>query len=353
MAGEHHGTEAPTPRRREQAREEGQVVFSTDLTAAVGLMAGCLILLWTGGTLAGRIQNGFHRWFDDVPSENWTTWHIVLGARWLSTELLWICGFLTGGLMAIGLAFGFAQAGFHISFKSLAINWERVLPENGFSRLISLESGVRGLLNALKVLLLLGVTLLLLWKRRHELSIANFESTQAAAAFGWRLGLGICISMAGITIGLALIDYLIRWYRHEQQLRMSREEIKQEQKDDSGDPHVKAAIRKKQRDVRRKQSVRDVPKASVVLTNPTHLAIAIQYEPGRMRAPRVVAKGAGDFAANIVRIARDHRVPVLERKPLTRALFKVVDVGQEIPFEFFRAIAEILTQIYRARRGAA
>jgi flagellar biosynthetic protein FlhB len=159
--------------------------------------------------------------------------------------------------------------------------------------------------------------------------------------------------MAGVSLGLSLIDYLVKWFQNEKKLKMTREETKQEQKDDQGDPHVRAAIRKKQREARRRQSVKDVPKATIILTNPTHLAIAIQYEAGKMRAPKVVAKGAGVFAQNIVRIARENKIPVLERKPLARALFKSVDVGQEIPFEFFRAIAEILAQIYKARAIAA
>ncbi len=131
---------------------------------------------------------------------------------------------------------------------------------------------------------------------------------------------------------------------------MTREEIKQEQKDDNGDPHVKAAVRRKQREARKQQSVKDVPKADLILTNPTHLAIAIQYQPGKMRAPKIVAKGAGVFAQNIIREdCKREQIPVMESKPLARALFKVVDVGQEIPFEFFRAIAEILAQIYKAK----
>lgn len=350
---EHNGTEAPTPRRREEARAEGQVVFSTDLTAAVVLLAGCLVLMWTGTSLIERLMAGIRLWFMDVPSTDWTTWHTSMGAYWLSSELVKTCGVLVLTMMAVGLIFGFAQVGFVLTLKPLAINWERVLPTTGWDQLFSIESGVRGLLNSLKVSFLLGLTLLQLWIRRHELSISHFNTVGGIAAFAWKMGLSICISMAGVVIGLAIMDYLIKWFRHEQKLKMTREEIKQEQKDDMGDPHVRAAMRKKQRDARRRQSVKDVPKATVILTNPTHLAIAIQYEVGKMRAPKVVAKGAGVFAANIVRIAKENRIPVLERKPLARAIFKTVDVGQEIPFEFFRAIAEILAQIYKARRTAA
>lgn len=350
---EHNGTEAPTPRRRDDARGEGQVVISSDLTAAIALLTGCMILLWTGSTLAARLLGGFREWFTEVPQSEWTQWHISLGARWLSMELIGICGLLVAGLMTVGLAFGFAQVGFVVSFKPLAMNWSRILPENGWSRVLSLESGVRGLLSVLKVSLLLSITALLLWMRRQELSIHNFESVADVAAFGWRLGLIVCLAMAGVSVGLALIDYLVKWFQNEKKLKMTREEIKQEQKDDQGDPHLRAAIRKKQREARKRQSVRDVPKATIILTNPTHLAIAIQYEAGRMRAPKVVAKGAGVFAKNIVRIAKENKIPVLERKPLARALFKSVDVGQEIPFEFFRAIAEILAQIYKVRQAAA
>ncbi len=354
MAGpENNGTEAPTQRRREEARNEGQVVMSPDLTASVSLLAGCLILLWTGPALTARIMNGFREWFTDVPTEDWSSWHVSAGLHWLSSELLGICGFMVLGLMAIGLAFSFAQAGFHISFKSLAINWERVLPENGFSRILSLDSGIKGLMNAVNVLFLLCVTILLLWIRRHQITVGRFDSTAAVAEFAWRLGLTVCMAMAGVSIGLALIDYVVKWLRNEQKLMMTREEIKQEQKDDSGDPHVRAAVRRKQREARKRQSVKDVPKATVILTNPTHLAIAIQYEAGKMRAPKIVAKGAGVFAKNIVRIAKENKIPVLERKPLARAIFKTVDVGQEIPIEFFRAIAEILAQIYKSRQSAA
>jgi flagellar biosynthetic protein FlhB len=257
------------------------------------------------------------------------------------------------GLTAIGLAFSFAQAGFHISFKSLAINWERVLPENGFSRILSLDSGIKGLMNAVKVSFLLCVTVTLLWLRRNQITVGQFDTTSSVAEYAWELGLTVSMALAGISIGLALIDYVVKWLRNEQKLMMTREEIKQEQKDDSGDPHVRAAVRRKQREARKRQSVKDVPKATIILTNPTHLAIAIQYEAGKMRAPKVVAKGAGVFAKNIVRIAKENKIPVLERKPLARAIFKNVEVGQEIPFEFFRAIAEILAQIYKARQSAA
>ena len=246
MAGpENTGTEAPTPRRREDARDEGQVVFSSDLTASIGLLAGCLVLLWSGSTIAIRLMEGFRRWFVEVPSEAWGVHHVSESAHWMTNELVAICGFLVPGIMVIGLAFGFAQVGFHFSFKSLAINWERLLPENGFSRIISMDSGIRGVMNVAKVSLLLCVSAICLWIKRAEFSVQNHASVASLTASAWRLGLYVCIAMAGVSLGLALIDYLVKWFRNEQKLMMSREEIKQEQKDDSGDPHLKCGMFRK------------------------------------------------------------------------------------------------------------
>lgn len=348
---EHNGTEEPTPRRREEARREGQVVQSPDLTAAAGLLTACFLLLLLGDDLAGRLLQGLRQWMTEIPAEDWQAWHVTAGAHWLSAELLLSCGFLVLGLLAVGLAASLLQVGFVVSLKPLEADWSRLLPSQGWARVWSLESGFRGLQGALKVSLLMLSSCLMLWLKRDALSAANFSSVADLAAFAWQLGLTICLTMAGIALALALTDYLVKWLRHEQKLKMTREEIKQEQKDDSGDPQVRAAVRRRQREARRQQSVRDVPKATVILTNPTHLAVALQYEQG-MAAPRVVAKGAGVFAKNIVRIAREHQIPVLERKPLARAIFAGVSVGQEIPVEFFRAVAEIIAQIYRARQAA-
>ncbi|MCA9059268.1 MAG: EscU/YscU/HrcU family type III secretion system export apparatus switch protein [Planctomycetaceae bacterium] len=349
---EHNGTEPATPRRREQARREGQLAYSPDLTAAFALLAGCGILLWYGEDVAQRLMDGIRTWISDIPAEDWGTFDSSRTAHWLSSELNGTCAFLVLSLMGCGIAIGFMQAGFVISTKPLEVDFSKLLPSKGWSRVISVESGVRGLMGGAKVLLLGTISAVILWARRDELSAARFHSIRDLAAFTWNTALTICLAMAGVCLGLALVDYLIRWFRHEQRLMMTREEIKQEHKDDTGDPHLRAALKKKQREAARRQSVRDVPKATVILTNPTHLAVALQFEMGKMPAPKVVAKGAGVFAKNIVRIAREHDIPVLERKPLARALFAAVDVGQEIPLEFFRAVAEIIAEIYRSKQAA-
>ncbi|MBL8819053.1 MAG: EscU/YscU/HrcU family type III secretion system export apparatus switch protein [Planctomyces sp.] len=348
---ENNGTEAPTPKRREDARLEGQVAQSPDLTGAAALLTGCFLVLWFGSAWGHHLLSGVRMWVESIDISEWTVWHSQTGASWLTSELTAITGFFVLTLMAIGLMTGFLQVGFVISFKPLEIDFEKLMPSKGWSRVMSMESGIRGLQGAFKVSALLIVSSSVLWTYRDRLSVRNFSTVGSVVAEAWDLGLLIALILAGIAFGIALFDYFIRWMRHEQQLKMTREEIKQEQKDDTGDPHMRAAIRKRQRDARRRQSVKDVPLATVVLTNPTHLAVAIQYEAGKMSAPKVVAKGAGIFAKNIVRIARENNVPVLERKPIARALFASVEVGEHIPFEYFRAIAEIIAQIYRAKGG--
>lgn len=349
---EHNGTEAPTPRRREHARNEGQVVYSTDLTAAASLLTGTLLLLLTGPAIARVLLDAVRTWVTGAPTDHWTDWHSTGGARWLSAELLQACGLLTAALIVTGLLLALLQVGFVVSTKPLQVNFEKLLPSRGWDRVFSVESGVRGLLGSIKVTVLLGIALLYAWAERSQLQFGRFATVADAAAAGWWLSLRICLAMAGLLAGLAVVDYIVKWARNEKKLRMTREELKQEQREDTGDPHLRAAVRKKQRERLKQQSMRDVPEATIVLTNPTHIAVALKYEPGQMPAPRVIAKGAGVFAANIVRIARRHGIPVYERKPLARALFRSVSVGREIPLEFFRAVAEILAELYRHRRAA-
>lgn len=349
---ENTGTEEPTPRRREESRKDGQVVQSPDLAAGLTLLTGCLVLMMQGPTMGLRLQDSIRIWFRDAPRAGWTQFHTSSGTRWMSSEIAGTCGTLLVCVMFVGLVISFLQVGFVISWRPMALDFGKLSPVKGWARIMSAESAVRATLSGMKVTFLLATSGVILYWRRDELSAGNFSSTSQLFLFGWNIGLTICISLTVVTLCLAVVDYISKWLQNENKLKMTRDEIRKEQKDESGDPTVKAAVRRRQRDAMKQRSVTDVPRATLILTNPTHLAVAIQYEPGRMPAPKVVAKGAGAFAKNIVMIAKKHHIPVLERKPIARALFKSVRVGQEIPTEFFRAIAEILTQIYRSRQSA-
>ncbi len=349
---EQNGTEEPTERRRTQAREEGQVVQSPDFAAASSMLAGALLLLWCGPVVSSGFRHGIQTWLTKSFDGVWLPMHTHLTARWMSTELVMMCGLPLGLLTVIALMTAFSQVGFVASFKPLAIDFEKLSPARNWQRLISIDNGVRGILAFMKIMLIISFTFTFFYLRSDEYRITAASTVQRVTSEAWRNGMKVWIWLSGLLLCLAALDYLVRWFRNEKKLKMTREEIKREQKDENGDPLIKAAARRRQREAMRQRSVADVPKATVILTNPTHLAVAIQYEIGRMAAPKVVAKGAGIYAKNIVRIAREHRIQVIERKPLARAIYKSIRVGQDIPPEFFRAVAEILAQIYRMKKSA-
>jgi flagellar biosynthetic protein FlhB len=161
--------------------------------------------------------------------------------------------------------------------------------------------------------------------------------------------LRLALAIAGALLLLGVGDYLFQLWRHEQLLRMSRQQLKEETKREEGDPQTKARIRRLQREAARKKMFHEVKSATVVVTNPTHLAVALRYDRGAMGAPKVVAKGAGHVAKRIAELARRHNVPVLERKTLAQALFRTVKLNQEIPMAIYHAVAEVLATVYRGR----
>lgn len=201
-----------------------------------------------------------------------------------------------------------------------------------------------------KVVTLTTVTVLLFLSWHHTIQRDAHGDLAYSVQVGWDMIRQLLMFVAGAALTWGAADYGFRWYRNELKLRMTRDELKEEIKSESGDPHMKARIRRMQKEAAQRKTLQDVPKATVVLTNPTHYAVALQYEAGVMNAPKVVAKGKGAFARRIAEIARENGVPVLERKPLARALYALGEVGKEIPVEYFRAVAEILAYVYKLKQ---
>jgi flagellar biosynthetic protein FlhB len=344
-------TEAASPRRREEAREQGQIALSHDLSAAIILLTCLAALWWTGRGIAlqllGAVQNAL-RW---PVSADWESGHTVMTAHWLSGQLLATVGLMVGVLFVVSLAMGLSQAGFHVSMKPLETNWERLSPATGWSKLLSWDGVVRGISVLLKVSVVGAVLVWYRADRVHLLGILGQKTLGRGVAAGWQLALETALVIAGGFFVVGAADYLYQRLRHEQRLRMTREEVKQEHKEDEGDPHVRAKIRRLQREAAERKMIQDVPKASVVLTNPTHFAVAIRYDRFSMAAPMVIAKGSDRFARRIAEVARQHGIPVLERKPLARLLYRSVKIGQTSPSELYQALAEILAYVYRLKRA--
>jgi flagellar biosynthetic protein FlhB len=345
-------TEAPTPRRREQARDEGQVAYSNDLVTGLLLLAGAVGLVVTASSLGSGLLTavrfdllnlGQHQLgLDDACAALARCWNQGLG----------LCGLLLGLLFAVALGGGLVQVGVRLTPGVLALKWEKILPFAGEPRLLSWAKLIRGLAAVAKVIVLATAVYLVLRGQGPALARLTELRLDAAVGQAWGLVLRLTLVSAGVLFLLGAADYVLQRWRFERSLRMSRQELKDELKRDEGDPLIKARVRKLQREAARKQMFHEVKKATVVVTNPTHLAVALRYERGA-GAPRVVAKGAGFVAQRIVELARRHGVPVLERKPLAQALFRTVQLNQEIPTALYYAVAELLAYVYKQRATAA
>ena len=253
-------------------------------------------------------------------------------------------------LFSLGLTA--SQVGIHFSFEKLAVDWSRVSPSKGWERVFSLRSIMRGLVLLLK---LGAVVLAAVWLIRANdswLARIGHEGLDAGVADTWSISLMLALALAGAWLTVSGLDYGFQWWQQERDLKMSKQEVREEHKREEGDPQIKARLRRLQRENVKSHLLKRVPDATVILTNPTHIAVAIRYDRATMAAPVVIAKGTGLFARRIARIAREHGIPVMERKSLARALYAMVPVDREIPPALYQAIAEILAYIYRLRRVA-
>lgn len=342
-------TEAPTPRRREEAREQGRVALSMELAAGLLSLAAVGVLWFSsraiGASLLEAVRHGMLR----------SRIHELGLER--TCELL--TEFLTRGLHAMGLLLGVlfvtalavmvGQAGFRMVPALASPNWERVDPSNGLSRLFSWAALLRGGSAVAKVTAIGVLAALLLKGRFVRLAALDRQTLASAVVQTWELALRLGLMVAAAFVIVGVVDYPLQRVRFEMALRMTRDELKDEIKREEGDPAIKGRIRKLARELSQRRMMRDVPRATLVVTNPTHLAIALRYDKGALGAPKVVAKGAGHIARKIVETARRHGVPVVERKPVAQALYKAVRVGQEIPAALYHAVAEVLAYVYRLR----
>lgn len=337
-------TEQPTPRRRQEAREQGNVPKSADLTAAVSLLAALVLLNWFGTRAFGQLL--------DLVREYVDVSHLAPGGvqSWLwraAYALLLVAGPFLGVLLLATAGAGFIQTGAAVTVSLLRPKLDKLNPVQGFQNLFSFQA-VRQLgTAALKMLFVGGVAW---WYVSRQiapvLAVGQFELSAIlphAAGLVYSLGLRLAL----VLLLLGLVDYFIQWRTVEKSLRMSKEEIREEMKRMEGDPHIKARRRQIQQKLMLQRIRRDVPRADVIVTNPTEFAVALRYREGETGAPVVVAKGKDFLALQIRLVAQQHGVPIVQKPPLARALYAAVEVGQEIPPAYYRAVAELLAYVYQ------
>jgi flagellar biosynthetic protein FlhB len=343
-------TEDPTPRRREEARKQGQVPFSAELVGSAVLLAAVIGLMYLGPPLWRTMLDVFRA---DVPRACRTEFGPAEAQEVMQRTFLRVLAGMAaffGVLLAVGIAASVAQVGFQINTEKLTPNFEKLNPAEGWGRLFSTSALVKVGLMALKIAALGAVGYWVLEPRTGALASLSRGSLPWAAAASWDLVIRLGLYLVSAVALVAVIDYVYQRYKFEQSLRMTKEELKRELKEEDGDPEIKARIRQLQREMSRKKMLAEVPKATVIVTNPTHYAVALRYASGRGdAAPVVVAKGTGLLAKRITELARGAGVPVLERPVLARALYAEVKEGQAIPGALFRAVAEVLAFVYRLR----
>jgi flagellar biosynthetic protein FlhB len=343
-------TEDPTPRRREEARKQGQVPFSAELVGSLVLLAGVLGLtylgpkVWDGLTAVFRtdLPRAFRAEFGTAEAAELIGATIVRGVIALAPFF--------GLLVAVGFLASVVQVGLQFNTEKLAPDFDKLNPANGLGRLFSVGALVRGGLTLLKVAALAGVGYFVVKGRAGVILSLDRATVPAAARAAWEVVLRLALYLSAAVVAVALLDYVYQRRRFEQSLRMTKEELKRELREEEGDPQIKARVRQLQRERSRRRMMAEVPKATVVVTNPTHYAVALRYDPKRDAAPVVVAKGTGLLAKQVADLARRSGVPVLERPPLARALHGLKE-GQAIPGVLFRAVAEVLAFVYRLRGG--
>jgi flagellar biosynthetic protein FlhB len=342
-------TEQPTARRREKAREEGHVPRSAELNAAAVLLVTAGSLHFLGGAIGARLFDIMRSGLSVSPARAVDP---ALALAAASAELLrglLVCAPLLGLTLIAALVAPLTLGGWNLSLGALAPDFTRLDPITGLGRFFSARGAVELGKAFGKFLVVAAVAITVLHKEAPQLLALGITPLRAGITQAANL---TSDALLAVSSGLALIAAVdVPWQLHQysQQLRMSREEIRQELKESEGAPEVRMRIRRTQRELARRRMMHEVPKADVVVVNPTHFAVALRYDEGRMRAPLVVAKGTDLVAARIREIATAHAVPIFEAPPLARALYHSVEIGSEVPATLYVAVAQVLTYIYQLK----
>lgn len=342
-------TERATPRRQQDAREKGLVARSRELNTVALLLAGSGGLLFLGAGIVKTLGQVMHASFEFDRSRIFDTAQGPAAlADAMQATLFALLPFLL--LLAIAaIVSSIALGGVNFSAKAISVQWERISPMKGFQRIFSAQ-GLMEIVKSLAKFLVVGsIAAWWLWHSAGDfLLLGDLPIESGLAQTGHLVAWSFLVICLG-TILIAAVDVPFQLWNHAQQLRMSKQEVRDELKETDGRPEVKQRIRRLQREMAQRRMMQEVPKADVIVTNPQHYAVALRYDNGRMRAPKVVAKGADLIAARIRAIAGEHRVPLFEAPPLARALYHSTELNQEIPQGLYLAVAQVLAYIFQLR----
>ncbi len=338
-------TEEATPRRREEARKKGDVAKSREIPA-VFLILFSLLYFYLARSYYLKTFDEMFRYFFRFAAYKELDYRIYLSAVSFTARLLLPLFLL---LVAVSVFSYVVQFGFLFTAEPLVPKLDKLNPVKGIANLFSKRALVELLKAVFKVVVIFYIAYSFIKAQVAQVDfIYQLEPSIYFTTLS-RTSAVLIFKIAVVFVFLSLLDYAFQKWEYEQNLKMTKQEVKEELKQQEGDPLVKSRIRRIQREMARKRMMQEVPKADVVITNPVEIAVALKYDEKSMQAPKVVAKGAGVLAAKIKEIARRHGVPIVENRALARMLYKMVDVGEEIPESLYKAVAEVLAFVYRQR----
>lgn len=342
-------TEKATPKRREEARKHGQVVLSPEVAPVAVLLAALAVASWGAPELVARSRVVLRAWLaavGPVAANDDSLWPLF-SQTLHELGTLFAPFFLMVAVVGVGTVV--AQVGFQVNPELLMPQLSRLGLASGAKRLFSAQGSANLVKAVVKIVVVLTIAYNVLWTFGQMAIVAPampLEDILALCGAGVRKLLLVMVAPLAV---LGASDWAFQRWQHERSLRMSRQEVKEEHKETEGNPQIRGRFRRAHREIAKRRMLNDVRQADVVLTNPTHVAVALRYRPDEMAAPRVLAKGADEMAARIKEAARKAGVPIVERRALARALFRQVQVGNEIPSTLYKAVAEILAYIYSLR----
>lgn len=343
-------TEKATPKKKQDTRKKGQVAKSQDINTALVLIAVFAVLNFAGCSILKGIVSLMNFSLNDLMLMELTEHNIKSIFIEILKQTAIILSPILAAAMIAGVIANYIQVGVLFTTEPIKFKLEKINPLSGLKRMFSIRSIVELLKSILKITVIGIVTFAILWNKLEQILLLSQKSIGAALITIAKLTLQMGLVGSGALLFLALFDYLYQKYDYEKNIRMSKQDIKDEYKNVEGDPLIKSKIKQRQREMAMRRMMQDVPTADVVITNPTHYAICLKYDEDKYDAPYVVAKGVDFLAQKIKLIAKEHEVITVENRPLARALYSQVDVGDIVPEEFFKTVAEILAYVYRTKK---
>lgn len=346
-------TEPATPKKLDDARKKGDVAKSMEISSVAVLFASLATLYYSSNYMIENLMNLVAQNLMEAGTMEVNTVNMHHLLKDMTLQIGMITFPIALGVFAIAIASNIAQVGFMVSSESLAPKLSKINPINGIKRLVSLRSLVELVKSISKIVIIALVVYFAINKEVDNVPTLMYLPAADILIFIGRVSFIILLKTGGILFVLALIDFVYQKWEYGKKLRMTKQEIKDESKQSDGDPKVKSRIRQLQREWARQRMMAEVPNADVVITNPTHFAVALKYKKDEMSAPLVIAKGRNYSALKIKKIASESGVPIVENKPLARALYENIEIGMEVPPDMYKAVAEVLAYVFKLGRKKA